>query len=77
MSPRRILRAVPLLLSLAFWNSTSQAATLSAPYSLTATAVSSGQINLSWLDNNNSENRFTIERSLDPLTGWVHIGTNS
>jgi chitodextrinase len=77
MSPRRILRAVPFLLSLTFWNSTSQAATLSAPYSLTATAVSSGQVNLSWLDNNNSEQGFAIERSLDALTGWVHIGTNS
>jgi len=36
-----------------------------APSSLTATAVSSSQINLAWMDNSTDENSFEIERSLD------------
>ena len=36
-----------------------------APTSLTATAVSSSQINLGWVDNSNNETGFKIERSTD------------
>jgi YD repeat-containing protein len=36
-----------------------------APSNLTATAVSSSQINLAWQDNSNNETGFKIERSLD------------
>lgn len=39
-----------------------------APSSLSATAVSSSQINLSWTDNSNNETGFEIFRSTDGLT---------
>ncbi|MFH1230934.1 MAG: fibronectin type III domain-containing protein [Planctomycetota bacterium] len=41
---------------------------LNAPSILTATAVSSSQINLTWQDNSNVESGFKIERSLDGVT---------
>ena len=37
-----------------------------APSALSATAASSGQINLSWTDNSGNETGFTIERATDP-----------
>src|SRR3984893_4178034 len=40
------------------------------PTNLTATAVSSSQIYLSWTDNSNNETRFRIERSRDGTTFW-------
>src|SRR5439155_203397 len=39
-----------------------------APSNLTATAVSSTQINLAWTDNSTDENGFKIERSTDGIT---------
>src|SRR5882724_5170550 len=39
-----------------------------APTNLTAMAVSSNQINLSWTDNSKSETAFKIERSRDGIT---------
>src|SRR5439155_16088779 len=39
-----------------------------APSNLTATAVSSNQIDLGWTDNADNENRFKIERSTDGST---------
>ncbi len=45
-----------------------------APSGLTATAVSSTQINLAWTDNSNNEDGFRIERSIDNLV-FVEIGT--
>ena len=39
-----------------------------APTNLTATAVSSNQINLSWTDNSKNETGFKIERSRDGIT---------
>ncbi|MGA2138961.1 MAG: fibronectin type III domain-containing protein [Verrucomicrobiia bacterium] len=51
-----------------------------APYGLTATAVSSNQINLGWTDNSNNEDGFKIERVPDsngnPGT-WTQIATVS
>src|SRR5262249_56575619 len=48
--------------------------TVTAPTSLTASAVSSSQINLTWTDNSNNETRFLIERSLDGVH-WLQIAT--
>ncbi|MCX6334965.1 MAG: fibronectin type III domain-containing protein [Bacteroidia bacterium] len=48
----------------------------SSPTSLTATAASSSQINLSWTDNSNNETGFRIERSPDNST-WAEITTVS
>ena len=56
---------------------TTSAAQLDAPSSLVATPTSSSQINLTWVDNSSSENRFAIERSNDPITGFAHVGTVS
>jgi hypothetical protein len=39
-----------------------------------ATAVSSSQINLSWIDNSNNETGFEIERSTDGTT-FTQIAT--
>src|SRR5262245_46837097 len=52
------------------------AGVLDAPTALTATAVSSNRIDLAWLDTNNSEHSFRIERRLAGGT-WAHIGTTS
>ncbi|MGD0649781.1 MAG: fibronectin type III domain-containing protein [Verrucomicrobiia bacterium] len=53
---------------------------LSAPSALTATAVSSNQINLSWTDNSDNEDGFKIERAPDnggvPGT-WAQIAVVS
>jgi regulation of enolase protein 1 (concanavalin A-like superfamily) len=46
-----------------------------APSGLTATAVSSAQINLSWTDNANNETGFVVERSLNGVDGWTTAGT--
>ena len=42
-----------------------RAASLSAPYNLTATAASSSTINLAWSDSNTSETGFQVWQSLD------------
>ena len=47
----------------------------SAPNGLTATAVSSSQINLTWNDNASNETGFVVERSADGSTGWSSIAT--
>lgn len=46
-----------------------------APGSLTATAFSENQINLSWTDNSNNETGFKIERSADGGTSWAVLAT--
>jgi hypothetical protein len=45
-----------------------------SPTNLTATAVSSSQINLSWTDNSNNETGFKVERSTDGTT-FTQIAT--
>jgi hypothetical protein len=45
------------------------------PSSLSATAVSQAQINLSWQDNSPDETDFHIERSPNGSTGWIEITT--
>lgn len=47
-----------------------------APGNLTATAVSSNQINLTWQDNSTSETGFLIERSEDG-TSWAPVTTTA
>lgn len=46
-----------------------------APSSLTATAVSGTEIDLSWTDNSANETGFKIEQSADGSTGWSQIDT--
>jgi hypothetical protein len=45
------------------------------PSNLTATTVSSSQIDLTWSDNSNNESGFAILRSPDGETGWEEITT--
>src|SRR5207248_6476136 len=45
------------------------------PIYLTATAVSTTQINLSWSDNSNNETGFIVERSPDGTDTWTQVGT--
>jgi len=50
-----------------------------APTSLTATAISTTQINLQWVDNSNDETGFKIERALSssgPGTQIATVGSN-
>jgi len=49
---------------------------LAPPSNLTATSVSSSQINLSWTDNSSNETGFQIARSTDGLV-WLPIGTTA
>ncbi|MFN3316012.1 MAG: fibronectin type III domain-containing protein, partial [Raineya sp.] len=44
-----------------------------APTTLTATAVSQTQINLSWTDNANNETAYKVERSPNGTDSWVEI----
>jgi len=46
-----------------------------APSNLSATAVSSSQINLSWQDNSNNETGFKIERKTGASGTWSEIAT--
>lgn len=46
-----------------------------APTNLTATAISSSQINLTWTDNANNEIGFKIERALSSSGPWNQVGT--
>jgi hypothetical protein len=45
------------------------------PSSLTATATSSSQIDLSWTDNATDESAYVVERSLDGSTDWSQLGS--
>ncbi len=49
--------------------------TPSAPSGLTATTVSSSQINLSWTDNSSNEDGFKIERKTGSTGTWAQIAT--
>ncbi|MFN8208218.1 MAG: fibronectin type III domain-containing protein [Bacteroidales bacterium] len=46
-----------------------------APSNLSATAASSSQINLSWVDNSNNETLFRVERAPGGTTSFVEINT--
>jgi hypothetical protein len=46
-----------------------------APSNLTATAISTSQINLNWIDNSSNENGFAIERALSSVGPWSNIAT--
>ena len=50
-------------------------AQLSAPSNLTASTVSSSQINLTWRDTNKTETGFSIERSPSSTSGFAVVGT--
>jgi hypothetical protein len=52
---------------------TTQATAPLAPTVLTATAASSTQINLSWVDNSNNETSFSIERAPGGTTTFIEI----
>src|SRR5207249_4021036 len=61
------------------YSNTTSATTLAgppngAPANLTATAVSSTQVNLAWTDNSTNEDGFKIERSTDGVT-FTQIAT--
>jgi photosystem II stability/assembly factor-like uncharacterized protein len=45
------------------------------PSNLTATAVSSTQINLNWQDNSTNEQYFTLQRSPNGTSGWSQVST--
>ena len=46
-----------------------------APTALTATAVSASQIDLTWADNSDDEDGFSVEHSDDGVSGWAEIDT--
>ncbi|MBM4253497.1 MAG: fibronectin type III domain-containing protein [Deltaproteobacteria bacterium] len=48
-----------------------------APSSLSATAISGSQINLSWTDNSSNESGFKIDGSPNGATGWATITTTA
>jgi transcriptional regulator CtsR len=48
-----------------------------APFSLTATVVSSSQVNLSWRDNSTNESGFYVERKTGVYGAWAPIATVS
>jgi hypothetical protein len=45
----------------------------SAPSGLTATAVSSSMVDLTWRDNATTETGYTVERSANGTTGWTQV----
>jgi fibronectin type III domain protein/beta-propeller repeat-containing protein len=51
------------------------AAPVSPPTSLTATALSSSQIRLTWTDPNNNEEAYFVERSLSSTSGFTQIAS--
>ena len=48
---------------------------LNSPTSLTATAVSSSQVNLNWTDNSMSETGYLVERKATSAGNWAQIGS--
>jgi len=56
-------------------NATTLAAPPAAPGGLTATAVSTSQINLSWTDNSNNETGFKLERKVGATGSYTEVAT--
>ncbi len=56
---------------------TSVATAPTSPTSLAAAAVSSSQINLTWLDNSTDETGFKVDRRLTPTDAWTTITTTN
>ncbi|MGH7599992.1 MAG: fibronectin type III domain-containing protein, partial [bacterium] len=56
-------------------NATTSADPLATPSNLTAAAVNSGKINLTWTDNANNETGFKIERKLGAAGTYAQIAT--
>ena len=54
-----------------------QSITLQPPTELSATVVSTSQVNLSWQDNSINETGFMVRYRLDGSADWVEIGTTS
>lgn len=65
-------RALTFLFLVTGFTGVTSAADLLAP-SLSATAVSSSQINLSWTDPNNTDTGLTVQRSLSAASGFVTV----
>src|SRR3954468_22960931 len=59
------MKRLTLYAAIMLWGSTPLGNALNAPSNLEATAVSSSRINLSWRDNANFEDGFTMQRSTD------------
>ncbi len=57
------------------WRFTTESSPLAIPDSLSATAVSFSQIDLSWSDNSENETGFNIERSPDGVANWMEIAS--
>ncbi|MBW2741100.1 MAG: hypothetical protein JRE64_20170, partial [Deltaproteobacteria bacterium] len=57
------------------WRFTTESGPLAIPDSLSATAVSISQIDLSWSDNSENETGFNIERSPDGVANWMEIAS--
>src|SRR6266404_2840819 len=66
-----------LLVEVSLATTTAAQATLLAPASLTATAISTSAGKLSWIDTNSKESSYSIERSLSATSGWVVIAALS
>jgi predicted phage tail protein len=56
-------------------NATTQVCVPAAPTNLTATAVSTSQIKLTWVDQSTQESGFKIERSQEDGSSWSQIST--
>ena len=48
---------------------------LDAPGSLEATPISSSRIDLSWVDTNNGEEGYFVERSFNSASGFIRVAT--
>lgn len=57
-------------------NATTNSIPPAAPTNLTATAVSTSQINLSWTDNANNETAYKVERAGAAAGPWTEIASN-
>ncbi|MDP3297216.1 MAG: fibronectin type III domain-containing protein, partial [Thermodesulfovibrionia bacterium] len=68
-------KALILALIILFSFASSVFAVPSAPSNLTATAMSSSQINLSWMDNSNNETGFKIERKKGATGTYSQVAT--